>query len=147
MPLTDITVQFVNQPKPGKRMGSIKSSEGEYYGCPPTLLGQFRAGEVCKIDFNETPKDGGGTWKNITRKIAGAGPPPVIQLPRQRTNPGDSEQIYTTALLKEFIAAGKLDLRTDSLVAATNAVREAYRQTFGGVEKRRDEEMDDSIPY
>ena len=40
-----ITCQYVNFPKPGKRLGSIKTSEEEFYGVEPGL--------ICFVSFNK----------------------------------------------------------------------------------------------
>lgn len=148
MPTAEITVQYRNEKQPGRKMGSIKSSEGDYYGCPDALLFQFQRGEVCTVEYSETPKrDGNGSWKTITKKIGVAKAPPLAAPPRQRTNPVDNEHIFITALLKEFIGVGKIELATTEIVTAVNAIRDAYRHTLGGLEKQRSDSMDDEVPY
>ena len=148
MPVAEITCQFVNPPKPGKRNGSIKSAEGDYYWGSQATIAEFRQGEVVKIEYTTKPKDGGGEWRTIVKKIGGAPPvSPNIPQVRARSNPSDSEQIFTTALLKEFIAAGKIELSTAEIIAAVNALRSAYRNTFGGTEKQKnDTDMQDEVP-
>ena len=146
--VAEITIQYVNAPKPGKKFGSIKSSEGDYYGAPPAMLKMFSVGEVCKIEFT-TSED--GQWKSITKKIGGApkqaGPIPVPQI-RARSNPVDNEHIFITACLKEFIAAGKVELETTAIVTAVNTIRDAFRFTLGGLERQRNEkDMQDEVPY
>lgn len=143
----EITCQYVNQKKAGKTFGSIKSSEGDYYFAMPSMLNSFREGEVCKIEFTEDDSKG-SLFRQVTKKIGGA-PPASPNMPqvRSRTNPVDSENMFTTALLKSFIEAGKLELSTTEVVAATNAIRQAYRMTFGGSEAQRNEtDMQDEIP-
>ena len=90
MPEAEVTIQFVNQPKPGKKFGSIKASSGRYYGCPPAILALFTKGEVCKIEYEQQ-----GEWFNLKRKISGA-PPAAPNTPQVQTrkNPVDSEQIF-----------------------------------------------------
>ena len=154
MPEIEITVQHVNWPKEGKKLGSIKSSEGIYYGADPGMLTKFRQGEVATIEYSETPKrDGDGTWKNIKRKISSL--PPVVgnakSTPvgrgemRQRTHPVDSEQMFIGC----FINAGwfSKEQSTSDMVADVNQLRDVYRLTFGGSEAQRDDEMRDEIPY
>jgi hypothetical protein len=146
MPEIEITVQFVNAPKAGKRLGSIKSSEGEYYGCDPATLGRFSKGEVCTIEYTETPKDGGGTWKNIKRKISTSSAPPAPSI-RNRTDPKDSEQMFVTALLKEALGSGKIEPTGAAIVACGSAFKQAYRQLFGDAAKQTTEAvMRDEIP-
>ena len=144
--VADITVQYVNFPKPGKKNGSIKTSEGLYFWGKQPMLSQFAQGEVCRIEFT-TSED--GQWKTITKKIGGtpkqSGPIPIPQI-RTRTNPVDSEQISVMAMLKEFIRKGDVDLETTAIVTAINVCRDAYRFTFGGLEQQRNEkDINDEI--
>jgi hypothetical protein len=139
----EITVQFVNEVKPGKKWGSVKSSEGNLYGCPPALLRQFSVGEVCKIEYAIAASG----FKGINKKIGTSKGPPLSPPPRQRTNPVDNEHIFITACLKEFIAAGKVELITTEIVTAVATIRDAYRFTLGGLEKQRSDNLNDEVPY
>jgi hypothetical protein len=140
----EITVQFVNDPKPGKKWGSVKDTNGNYYGGPPGMLRQFQVGETCKIEFELGGND--GTLKALKHKVAipQALARPVAVPPRARTNPVDSEQIFVTALMKGFLNQG--DTATD-IIGKINILRDAYRNTFGGSEKQRDDQMNDEIPF
>ena len=143
----EITCQYVNFPKPGKRLGSIKTSEGEFFGVEPSLLRIFQQGEVCVVEYTESPKTGGGVWKNIKRKISStptALQKPPIQYPRARTNPVDQEQMFVVGLLKEMVT---WDHTAIEIVEKTNDLRKVWRNTFGGSETNRDDEMRDEIPY
>lgn len=149
----EITCQQVNYPKAGKRLGSIKSSEGEFYGVEPSLLRIFEKGEVCLVEYTETPKkDGNGVWKNIRRKIsstptvlANARTSPVQRGEmRPRTHPVDSEQMFVGQLLKQSY---KPETTALELVEEINKLRKVWRNTFGGSETNRDDEMQDEIPY
>ena len=44
-----IKVQFVNQPKEGKKKGSIKTEDGRYFDVWPNMLSQFSRGESYEI--------------------------------------------------------------------------------------------------
>ena len=145
MPTAEITVQYINNAKPGKKMGSIKSSEGEYYYCAPTMLHLFQMGEVCKVEFTERPKEGGGTWKTLTTKLGGPmkGPTPI----RASTSPKDSQQIFITALLKEYVSLGAIPCDKASIVVAGNQLKGAYQELFGSTEKQKTEiELNDELP-
>ena len=145
MEIADITVAYVNPPKDGKRLGSIKSGAGEYFGCAPGLLNEFRQGEQCKIEFSSRKAPDGKVWKTVTKKIGGNNGyvRPIAQGPRQRTNPTDSEQIFVVALLKEIIAP---DMGPIALIEKIEELRRVYRNTFGSSERNRDDEMNDFIP-
>lgn len=148
MPVVDITVKTVAWPKPGKKKGWVISSEDGFYGCVPGLLTQFKQNEVCKIEYKTAPKDGGGEWMDIIKKIGGGMTPMGANpIPRPRTNPTDSKQIFVTALLKEFIAAGRVDTSKTAVVAAGTALKQAYEELFGSPQKQETEAiMEDQIP-
>lgn len=144
----DLNIGFVNPVKPGKKNGSIKSKEGDFYLCPPAMLSQFAQGETCKIEFKEETGKDGTIWRTITKKIGGAATtPPGFQAPRQRTNPTDSKQIFVTALLKEFVATGKVETSKTAVVTAGNALKDAYEELFGTPAKQETEAtLNDEIP-
>ena len=145
MPTAEITVQYCNAAKPGKKMGSIKSSEGEYYYCAPTMLHLFQVGEVCKVEFTERPKEGGGTWKTLTAKLGGGALKPLGPAPmRAMTNPKDSKQIFMTALLKEMVTETDT---SSSIIQKGKSCADAYDVLFGSVAKQTTAaELNDDIP-
>lgn len=147
MPTAEITCQYVNFPKAGKRRGSIKSSEGDYYWGSDTTLRQFAVGEVCTVEYDTQPKDGGGEWRTIKRKVSTTSPGSTPTQVRNRTNPADSKQIFVTALLKEGIASGKIEPSKVGVVSAGNALKAAYEELFGTPAKQTTEaELNDEIP-
>lgn len=149
MPTVEIVVAYVNQPKPGKRNGTVKSAapDDKYYGCSPAALVQFKVGETCTIEYDTSPKQGGGEWLNLKRKVSTSNVPPVAPL-RNRTNPEDSKQMFVTALLKEGISAGNVSLSTTEIVAVGNAMKDAYDQLFGSAATQTTKAlMDDEVPY
>ena len=142
MPTAEITVSYINQAKPGKKMGSIKSAEGEYYYCAPTMLHLFAVGEVCKVEFTQRPKEGGGNWNTLVTKLGGPlkGTAPM----RASTSPKDSEHIFVTALLKGMV---RPDDTSMTLFAKGNMLKDVYQKLFGSVEKQKTEiELNDEIP-
>ena len=149
MPTVEIVVAYINQPKLGKRNGTIKSAapDDKYYGASPNILPQFKVGETCTIEYDTSPKTGGGEWLNLKRKISTSSAPLVPPL-RNRTNPEDSKQMFVTALLKEGVASGKINISTVEIVAVGNALKESYDQLFGSAAKQITQTvMDDEVPY
>lgn len=143
MPEIEITAQYVNPAKPGKRMGSVKSSEGDYYGCDPIMLKRFTPGEVCTIEYSTRPKDGGGEWRTIVRKISTSAAAPSPQF-RNATAPKDSIQIFVTAILKGMV--GPTDSQV-SIIAKGNMLKAAYTTLFGTEAKQTTEaQMQDEVP-
>lgn len=62
-----IKVAYVNPPKPGKKLGSIKDENGNYYGVWPDKLSLFEPGRTYTIEFTEE-----NGFKNF-KKLAGSG--------------------------------------------------------------------------
>lgn len=144
--VAEVTVQFVNPPKEGKKRGSIKTAEGISFWGPMTLLRQFSPGEVCKIEFS-TSED--GQWKSIIKKIGGKPAPAQLALPpRQRTNPQDQKNIFVTALLGHFIDAGKVGLDEEMIATAADLILRAYRRSeIGGSNQQVREDLNDEVPW
>ena len=46
-----VTVQYVNDPKPGKKMGSIKTAEMGYFGVYPDKLKLFEQGKTYSVEY------------------------------------------------------------------------------------------------
>lgn len=139
--IAEVTIQYVNDPKPGKKMGSIKTAELGYFGVFPNMLRQFSTNEVCRLEYETN-----GDFKKVTKKLASAVREPTKNI-RPRSDPAESEQIFAVALAKEFIARGDVTCDTEQLVKLINVCRQTYRQTFGGTEAQRRDDMQDQVPY
>jgi len=143
----EFTVQLCGR-KDGNRMGYIKTSEDDWFGVPPNLLAQFHQGDVCTVEYKAKPRQGGGEWRDITRILSKTSTvPPKVQASRPATNPTDSERMWSCAILEAFIRAGKVELDVTSLAAANKIVTTVYANSFGSKDVRKDDEMDDGIPY
>lgn len=131
----------------GKLRGAVKSGNDKYH-VAETMLNDFRDGESCDVEFKTFGgKDGKEPAREIVKKIGGMGPQQPKQITRPATSSRDSEQIFVTALLKEYIAAGMIPADTDSVVKAVAKLRAAYAMTFGGVQAQTRDDLDDQIPY
>ena len=140
MNVAEATIQYVNPPKEGKKWGSIKTSEGDYYSGPMSVIGQAKPGDVRK--FNWEPF-GDGTGKKIVSWLQVAQATPK-QINRPSTSPSDSRQIFITACLKEFIGVGKVDLTVTDLVQALKTLGESYDRWHN---PQRADDLNDEIPY
>lgn len=126
-----VQVQYVNPPKPGKKMGSIKTADGRYMGVWPDKLTRFQQGGTYTIktetqgDFTkvvDVVTDGGGQEQQAPQQQRPAGRP---------TDDATAERIYVCGIVNAAVSNG-VEPTTASLVEITKAAREAYRQTFGG---------------
>lgn len=149
-PTADITVQYINEPKPGKKMGSVKDASGQYYNVFPNMLPQFSKGMRCKVEYSAEPKADGGEWRTI-KKIVGnqSAPTPGPKNDyRARSNPAEAKQIAVLALAKPCIEKLAFEqLNEASLVAILNMCSRAYDKTLGGVQAQQRDDMDDSIGF
>ena len=147
----NITVRYVNQPKAGKRMGSIKDDTGQFYGCFPNMLTKFREGMNCTVEYEARPRDDGGEWRTVKSIVGtptgtGAAPSMPTANYRARSNPSESKQIAVLAMVKEWV--GKIAVGDeDALVHALQVCSRAYDKTLGGVQAQRRDDMDDEIPH
>ena len=139
MTTATVTVKFVNQPNPGKKMGSIKTSELGVIFVWPDKLSQFTPGNKYTIDY----ADEGGFKKLV--KVGGtvvdntppASPTATTQEPPWEP-PGNEhreydvqECIFICGLINNAVASGKIDLNAVSIAALMSAGRQAWAQTFG----------------
>lgn len=147
MPTADVTIQWVNAVKPGKKYGSVKTSEGQIYAVPPALLREFGQGEVCKIEFGVW--DSGGM--HITKKISSE-TYPAGQMPKQNirpaTNPADSDRMATMGMVNNFIACGRVALDVDEIARAIDVCNDGLnRSVIKGKQTQRRDDLQDEIPY
>jgi hypothetical protein len=64
MPTATVEVAYVNEPKPGKKMGSIKATNGTYYGVWPDKLNLFEPGRTYEIIYT-TSESGFHNFKSM----------------------------------------------------------------------------------
>jgi hypothetical protein len=62
-----VQVKFVNQPREGKKMGTIKCEDGTIIGVWPNKLNLFQQGQTYTIEYEQN-----GDFKNFKRIIPGA---------------------------------------------------------------------------
>ncbi len=97
MPVAEVTVQYVNQPKPGKKKGSIKTVELGYVNVWPDKLDLFFKGQRTVIEFSESQSASGGQPFLDFVRLAGEQPqgrsaPQSYNPPPQRPQPGYNPQ-------------------------------------------------------
>ena len=115
-----IEVAETHPPKAGKKLGTVKTAAGESYGIWPDKLSGLRVGSRYEIEFDESEFAG-----RMYRKITKAQP-----VGTSVCSTGAEEQFVSSVLIAA-ITAGKLQLSTESLVAAIKTIRAAWANTFG----------------
>jgi hypothetical protein len=141
-----ITVQFLNQPKAGKKKGSIKTTDGEYIGCWPNELDNFQEGGsyTVEIEFNDF---NGKQYMNLAKGSAlqggqaapqkAAGSPPMGDAVKQKT-------ITRLAIAKSCIQAGADESKANFWY---NWVLERKAQEPAAGAPGASDDLDDEIPF
>jgi hypothetical protein len=134
-----IRVQYVNPPRPGKKKGTIKTSDGKLFGVWADALSGFTPNEAYAVEYVEQEWRG-QTYRTITKATlqtnGTADPPPGPSRNTYReTTPVDAERMFVCSLLNAAIGSGKLLLKTDDLVTAIKATRAAWISTFGAANR------------
>ncbi len=134
MPTGTITVKYVNPPKAGKKKGSIKTADGQMFWVWANKLPEFTPDMIYEIEYSEEQWNG-ETFRTVTKATPKATPPTQANGVRtnsyRETSPADAERMFVCSLLNAAIAAGKLQLSAESLVAAIKTTRTAWQHTFG----------------
>ena len=147
-----ITVQYVNQPKPGRKTGTIKTTGGQYYNVWPDKLHLFQPGGTYKVTY-ESREHEGVTYNTVkgaeiiavgpqaapvqspapTQQASQAAPAPQIQAPEPFNRAVDPtpERIYVCGITNAWVRAHPTDFNAVNLIAVTNAARQAWAETFG----------------
>lgn len=140
-----ITAQFVDPPKPGKKLANVKTADGRRFGFDPSKV-SLQPGGTYTVQTSSREWQG-KTYLNI-EAVVGAPPAAAQSAPRasgsngyaKPTDDATAERIYCCGIVNAAISSGSLTLSTASLVAATNAARQAWAQTFGGKAQSYDDE-------
>jgi hypothetical protein len=143
-----ITCKYVNAAKPEKKNGTIKTQDDMMFLVPKEMLGMFHPGVTYDIEYDQHDFNG-TTFKTVrkfTEKAAAAAAAGGGGPTRSATNPTDSEQIFVTALMKEMIAAGKIDIMPETLTNQVRQLRAVWKNGFGTTLVRSDMGGDEN-PY
>ena len=131
---TDITVQYVNPPKEGKKRGTIKTTDDVIYGVFD-LLDRFAVG--CKYtigyethEFDAGRGDGPQTYKTIKKVVAG--PPPGQALTASRGSPSmtKSEEMFVMGVIGRSLQGTGVIPEYKELVRMVRALRSAWTEGF-----------------
>lgn len=141
MPTETITVAFVNEPKPGKKFGSIKSEGGIYYSVKPDQLALFKKGGTYEIQYGF---DKTNTYRNFER-IVGAAPSNSTHASNGQTK--SIEMFVMGTIGRALQGSGTFPDEAD-LTEWVRAARKAWLNGFSdGASKAAGAELDDEIPF
>lgn len=110
MPVATVTVDFVNQPKEGKKFGSIKTKELEYISVKPEDLAKFSKGSKYQIEYTQTDQG----YKNFVRIVAQSNG----VAPNGSRNADSARDIYVTGVVGRAMGSGKFGMDEIGLLTA-----------------------------
>lgn len=140
MPTATINVQYVNQPKPGKKQGSVKTVDGQFYGVDPTQLGQFAPGGTYNIEY-DTHTFQGKEYKTF-RRMDGVLPlqPPVQHSGRPAQT--QSVEMFTMGIIGRALQGSGTIPDRETLTTWVKTCRWSWIDGFASISKP-DEAPDD----
>lgn len=123
MPVAQVTADYVNQPKEGKRFGSIKTKELGYVSVKPSDLGQFTKGATYQIEYTETDEG----YKNLVRIVA---PANGATKPNGTQNMDNAKSIFITGVVGRAMQGGQFQV--SDIAALTHAAASAFDKEMAG---------------
>jgi hypothetical protein len=136
-----IRIKYVNQPREGKKMGSIKGDDGTIIGVYPDKLSLFQQGQTYTVEYDE----GEGGFKRLKRIIPGA---PNTAPNTNGAPAGDKEAgMFVMAVLgKCFEGTAQLPDRA-ALTDMVRSLKKAWKDGMTDLPSDPPGVIDDTIPY
>ena len=155
-----IKVNFINPPKEGKKMGSIKASDEKYYWARPELLNQFAKGEQYTLEYT-SEMSGGKEWRTIKSLTPAVGDAYVSngKASGGRDQSKVPMEIFVTGIIGRALEGSGGIPDVEQLTAMVRTARQAWEKGMsdGSTEKAKQakqpeqisfsEEIDDEIPF
>lgn len=152
MPVANITVAYVNQPKAGGKKGTIKTESGEMYGVWPEKLSQFAQGAKYTIEYDVATING-KEYKNVTRVIQGTHPAAGSQQSSgQGHNRSTAAEIFITGMMgRAYHGTGTIpleDVAYEQMVGLRSAWERVWATKLQPAEQKSlSQELNDDIPF
>jgi hypothetical protein len=146
-----VTVKYINQPKPGKKMGSIGTECKKYINMWPNQLEQFSVGSQYDVPVETGEWNGNVTYKlNGEPKLLNAqAHTPSNSAPANSGFDEDKQiKIWTQGVLQALIQSGQVGI--DQIVPVSNALKQNYHEVWNaseGFSSSQVDELDDQIPF
>lgn len=148
--IAEVTVQYVNPPRGRARSGSIKGTDGAYYGIDwPGMQNDFQPGSTYKVEYEQN-----GQFRNVksaklvTEEAAPAPSPSAVR--RADVSPDTARRMFVGACMHGY---GNTPNLTSQMVADKIAVlEEGYDMHYNRPSQRtksapKHDDMNDEIPY
>lgn len=104
-----ITPKYVNQPLPGKKLGSIKDQQDVKWFVDPGLLGSFHQGTAITVEWEPMKFSDGKESKKITGVVHGAAPQAAhaVNGAAPSEHPNRERDIFITGVVGRAMGSGK----------------------------------------
>ena len=148
MTTATITPKYVNQPMPGKKLGSIKDQQDVKWFIDPGLLGSFRQGTAITIEWAPMKFQDGSEAKKITGVVHGAAPAQSNGAAPISGNNNTGREIFITGVVGRAMGSGKFSI-TDMHLLAVEAMA-VWEAIINGTRKppaRPDEGLNDPVQF
>lgn len=137
-----VTPKYVNQPKPGGKMGNINDGQKHIFMWPEKL-NLFEVGKSYQIEVEITPKAGEKPFVKFSKMLETVASEPAPQgetssAPRNDT----SKEIFVTGVVGRAMGSGQFGL--NDVKGLTAAAKGAWESVMEGEVQRG---MQDDIPY
>lgn len=143
MPTATIEVAYVNQPKPGKKKGSVKAANGEIYGVWPSDLGRFQVGQQITFNYEESTFNG-QTYKSAKFP---KGAPPAPTPMAASSGPAKSEEMFVMGVIGRTLQGTGSFPDPVELTNWVKAARMAWRDGFSNKTAEKFSDLNDEIPF
>ena len=129
----EVAIQYVNPPKEGKKLWSIKDTGGKYYYVAASLGPQLQGKENTTQNFTSKPAPWNAEQTIITGFGNGGGQdpayePPGTPAPRQQPTTSantKSEEMFVMGVVGRSMQSGKFDI--EHIGPLTQAARAAWK--------------------
>ena len=147
-----LTPKYVNAPKPGKKMGSIKDQAGILWLCDPGLLTSFSPGRPATVEAETVKFNDGTVMQKITGIVHGAEPATngAAHHGNER-QPNAGREIFITGIVGRAMGSGQFAIA--DITALTAAAAAAWDTVVVSNDKptidkpRADATLNDDIPF
>lgn len=132
MPQMTITPSFINQPKAGKKMGTVKLPDNSSLMAYPAVLNQMQPRGTYKVEYDEATES--FNFRTIRKVLGTEAAAPAAAASGGggwREDPLKQEQIFVCGIINSAIKAGKIGLTVDSMVELVTRAREVWAKTYG----------------
>ena len=145
-----IVAKYVNPPGPGKKRGTVKLPDDDFYLVPPAMLGLFKAGGTYEVQYT-TSEFNGMPYKTVASVKEKAAAPTAANSTTSPTNYIKDEFILACGALNASIRSGKIEPNEESMTRIINDARRSWLKTFGAKktpeQKAKEDEFNDGIPF